>query len=156
MIDPITVDEMVACYQSGTYDYVGNAQKRNFPRGLDAEVFSRKALMEAARGAWHARHWEHVTPYIYEHPEQFSLHTILAPKELAHPGFRLCVDTEQDLELIRAIYRRLAVPFRILDVREVIDLLLHDAELAAINSDGERMHLRRNQQEGIQQAFYVG
>lgn len=104
VIDPAVLDYVVAAFQAAVpvVDYASNTLTRTYPRGLDVEVFSRDALVEA----WHADTdpgWrEHVTPFIYRHPDRFRLLDVT--NSVDYSGYRLTVDTPQDLALIRQIY----------------------------------------------------
>ena len=46
---------------------------------------------------------EHVTKYIWDHPEQFIIRTFPAPKEIACPSIRLDVDSYEDLEKLNIL-----------------------------------------------------
>lgn len=49
---------------------------------------------------------EHVTNYIYSHPEQFAIHWIEGPKSvLDNPDIRLTIDTEADFLNAKKIYK---------------------------------------------------
>ncbi len=103
LIDPGLIDEVVAVFQGGEWDYASNTlEPRTFPRGLETEVFSFKALQKAwdedKNPAWR----EHVTPYIYRNPEDFRLKGVAHEEDLS--DMRWTVDTPEDLELVRRIY----------------------------------------------------
>ena len=72
----------------GQYDYVGIA---GWPLGIAGEAMTFAALTEAYWNAVTDYDREHVTPYIYHHPERFHI----APS----PSFT--VDTAQELEAAR-------------------------------------------------------
>jgi spore coat polysaccharide biosynthesis protein SpsF len=104
LIDPNVIDFAIASHRSSAplVDYTSNATMRSYPRGLDVEVFNRDALERAWRedhSAWR----EHVTPYIYHHPEMFRLQTVQNPVDYSH--HRWTVDTPEDLALIEKIYQ---------------------------------------------------
>ncbi len=106
LIDPEVVsailrgfDEHVDC------DYLSNTQKRTFPRGLDVEVFTSKALEEAAREAKSPHEREHVTPFIYHHPERYHIRNYRHEPDLSH--HRWTVDTPEDFELVTKIFEEL-------------------------------------------------
>jgi spore coat polysaccharide biosynthesis protein SpsF len=104
LIEPEIIDLTVQAFLArGDLDYAGNSlPPRTFPRGLDVEVFSSAALAQA----WQEDHnpaWrEHVTPYIYRHPERFRLYTLDNDTDLS--SMRWTVDTAADLALVRQIY----------------------------------------------------
>jgi spore coat polysaccharide biosynthesis protein SpsF len=106
LIDPAVVDDTITAFRAGTWDYASNSlAPRTFPRGLDVEVVTAKAL----EMAWHedldAASREHATPYVYRHPEKFRL--LRVPGSEDHSGHRWCVDTAEDYELVRRIYSTL-------------------------------------------------
>ena len=75
LIDPQIIDKVINFYleNSDKYDYVSNCLKRTYPRGMDTEVFSFKALQEAFLSATAHPDREHVTPFIYRHPELYRV-----------------------------------------------------------------------------------
>lgn len=105
LIEPEIVDQVVAHFLAANpaYDYVSNVfQFRTFPRGLDTEVFTMEALKRAWQEDQNASTREHVTPYLYQQPELFSVGGFSNPVDYSH--HRWTVDTPEDLELIRRIY----------------------------------------------------
>ncbi len=72
-----------------------------------------------------------MTPFFYEHPERFRISSIAAAKD--YSGYRLTLDTADDLQLLRAVYASFGNRD---DVRwqEVVELLERRPELAALNS----------------------
>jgi spore coat polysaccharide biosynthesis protein SpsF len=104
LIDPALVDETIRVFHERRADYANNTGAHTYPRGLDAEVFSRPALERAWREAGKPYEREHVTPYFYEHPELFRVASADGPED--HGQYRWTLDTAEDLELIRAIYLR--------------------------------------------------
>jgi len=138
LIDPNTVDKIVRCHLQSNVDctrtLIDESNSKSFPRGLDAEVFSVKVLRRVHKLANKPYKREHVTIFIYEHPELFKIQMIEAEEGLRRPHYRLCVDVEEDLKLIREIYHRLYVPNEIIDIRDVIRLLDENPNLQQINA----------------------
>lgn len=104
MIDPEVLDDAVAMFASGKFDYVSNCNQRTFPDGLDVEVFSLAALRDAHVNAKHPFLREHVTPYLRgSRPElgagAFRVGQLLAPADFSH--VRWTLDTPADLDRIR-------------------------------------------------------
>jgi spore coat polysaccharide biosynthesis protein SpsF len=132
LIDPVTVDETVHAFAGSDLDYLSATSLSGFPRGLDTEVFTLEALARAHAEATAREFREHVTLYMYRTPGSFRVGRHPAPPELDHPGYRLCVDEDDDFRLLEEIHRRLEGP--ILDVREVVALLSRDPDLVAINA----------------------
>ncbi len=131
LIDPVVTDAVVREHLNSEVDYTVSS---NFPRGLDTEVFSLEALERTYKETGQDYEREHVTPYIYQHPEIFKLKSLEATGKLRRPDLRLTVDTEEDLQLIREIFKRLYREDRIFYTEEVVDLLDKYPELIAINA----------------------
>lgn len=108
LIDPALAGRLIAAFRDDpSLDYLSIDSTR-YPRGLDAEIFPRALLDEAAAQATDPAEREHVTPYIYCRPERFRLGTPLAPDEpVDPPGQRWCVDEPADYELVRRLLEAL-------------------------------------------------
>lgn len=131
LIDPRLTDSVITTHLNSHADYTSN---HSFPRGLDTEVFNFETLKRAYGEARLDYEREHVTPYIYLHPEIFKLNLVEAVGKLRRPDLRLTVDTEEDLRLIREIFKRLYRDGPIFYTEDVIDLLDKHPKLVAINA----------------------
>lgn len=147
-IDPSVLGQVVAAFQHGpAVDYCSNVLLRTFPLGLDCEVVSKEVLLVADSEAQAVPEREHVTPFIYQHPERFRLRNVEAPPPLRHPEYRLTLDEEPDLALMRRIVAALGSPAPLdLDIGRVIDLLRGDAELSALNAAVKHRHVAKPRQ----------
>lgn len=105
--------------------------------GILPEVVSRSALERSWDRGGPRHRSELVTLYIKEHPEEFRIETVGLPEGLYRPEYRLTVDEREDVQLLQAIFERLAGPGRIVATREAIALLDQEPELARLNA-----HLR--------------
>lgn len=133
LIDPRTTDMAIQTYVDSNVDYVYADTRSGLPRGFDTEVFNFKVLEKAYKEATKDYEKEHVTPYIYQHPELFSIKSVEIPQRLKR-NFRLTVDTEEDLELVKNIYRYLYMG-QIFGIEEIIELLDKHNELVKINAE---------------------
>lgn len=131
LIDPEVMDKVIKYFLDGDFDYVSNTIKRNYPDGLDTEVFSYDALKKAWKEAKMASEREHVTPYIWKHPKMFKIGSVECEEDLSH--MRWCVDTERDLEFVREIYKRLYKEGKVFHMSDVLKLLKKHPELMEIN-----------------------
>ena len=126
LIEPEVTDLVIKEFIEAKPDY---AHTRNYPRGLDTEVFSFDVLEriwnEDKNPAWR----EHVTPYIYRHPEKFSIKAVCNDEDLSF--MRWTVDTQEDLEFVRRIYDHFG--HDLFSWREVLDLLKEHPEWLEIN-----------------------
>ncbi len=117
------------------YDFVANRLpppwKRTYPIGLDVEVCSYTGLERAWKEADQPHQREHVMPYFYEKPGRFKTYILNHAPDFG--AYRWTVDTAEDLELVREIYRR----FDNRDDfswREVLALFEKEPQLAKINA----------------------
>jgi spore coat polysaccharide biosynthesis protein SpsF len=133
LIDFEVIDDLVDVYQRNDYDYVANILRRTYPRGLDTQVFATSVLEEVARLTNDPADHEHVSLYIYEHPERFKLHNVESglPKEFW--DLRLTVDTAEDFELVRRIYEELYSVNPAFTLKDLIELFQRQPELRGIN-----------------------
>lgn len=104
LIDPSLIDDVVRGFLQSSADYASNVLERTYPRGLDVEVISAKALEKAWRNADQSHQREHVTPYFYENPGLFKLLSVRGKTDCT--AYRWTLDTDEDLHLIRTIYER--------------------------------------------------
>jgi spore coat polysaccharide biosynthesis protein SpsF len=131
VIDSEVVDATIQAFLEDPCDYSSNALVPAFPRGLDVEVFTMAALSRAWREARKPYEREHVTPYLYEHPELFRLVSVQADADYSH--YRWTLDTFEDLELLRAIYTRFSNHDEF-GWREVLRLMQLEPHLAQVNA----------------------
>ncbi len=105
----------------------------NLPLGTGVGMVRKKALNAAYRHSDRPYHFEHVTPYIREHPEIFNI--VLQEASIDNPfnNLRLTVDTCEDYKLAQILYGHCyrGSPF---PLSEVIDFLKNNPQLVEINS----------------------
>ena len=121
---------------SGAYSYVSNVHPPTYPDGFDTEVFSFTALERAWHEAQLASEREHVTPYIWKHPELFPAYNVAHATDLSN--YRLTLDTAEDLDLIRRVMRECLSRGGYCGLTEVIDILTAHPDWLKINSQYER------------------
>ena len=133
-------DRVIAQHVASGSDYAHNmtAWGSGMPLGTGVEVMTLDALGMAWTCGLDPAHREHVTQYIHDHRERFTIEMLRAPEELDRPGYRLTVDTIEDLHLLRTIHERVAPEDGIVDLREAVLLLDEDEALSRTNRDSER------------------
>ncbi|WP_114861015.1 cytidylyltransferase domain-containing protein [Azospirillum brasilense] len=134
LIDPALVDRLVMEFLEAAppLDYLGLDVGR-FPRGLDAEAFTRAALDEAAANATDPAEREHVTAHLYLRPERFRIGTPLAPEDGSVLEQRWCVDEAADLELVRRLLGALLPENPGFGWQDCCNLLRQNPEWADLN-----------------------
>lgn len=134
VIDPDVVNQVIGHYLNhrAEYEYVSNTQVRSFPRGMDAEVFSFGALELACREGKLEYEREHVTPYIYRHPELFRVGQLVFRENRGDE--RWTVDTPEDFELLRRMIEALYPDKPAFTLEDMLELLDRHPDWRQINA----------------------
>jgi spore coat polysaccharide biosynthesis protein SpsF len=144
LIDPNLIDSVIDYYLAGNYDYVSNTVEPTFPDGLDVEIFRFPCLERAWREARLPSQREHVTLFIYSHPEQFRIGSYKSKEDLS--ALRWTVDEPIDLDLAEKIYEALYPANPAFTTDDVLALLKQQPDLKTLNASH-----RRN--EGLQRSM---
>ena len=139
LLDPAVSGASVARFHeaAGALDYVSNVYgRRTWPRGLDTEVFSADALLQAGREATQPGHREHVTPFLWSQPERFRIAGVHGATD--HSRHRWTLDTTDDLALIERIYGALWARGSDFTTDDVLQLLAERPDWVALNAHVEQ------------------
>lgn len=129
VIDWRHADYLIEHFFDGSYDYASNVVERTFPRGFDTQVFPVEVLERVNQLTKDPTDHEHVSLYIYRHPEIFRLYNWKAPVEVNHPEMEITLDTKEDYELIKEIYEKLYPDNKDFSCEEVVHLLLKEPNM---------------------------
>ncbi len=136
LIDPVEIDHVIDEFIERNVDFAANRLpppwRRTYPIGLDIEVCKFAALERDWKEATDPHQREHVMPYIYEKKGRFKVHVIDNPVD--YGDMRWTVDTPQDLEVIRLIYKHFSNRDEF-SWQEVLDLYEKQPELAKLNDN---------------------
>ena len=147
--DPQVIDRALSLLEAdASLDYVSNTLNPTFPEGLDIEVFSFAALDRARSEATLASEREHVTPYIWKHPELFRVLNFEHDEDLS--SWRWTVDKPADIDFMCKVFGAFP-PGDPMPYQAVIDYVRLHPEVAAINSgtarnEGYAQSLHKEQQ----------
>lgn len=118
--------------------YLTNTQRRTFPRGMDFEIFSMEALLEAGRSALRSYEREHVTPYFYEGGNPaMVMRSVERPVDKS--SYRLTLDTSADFDLLSRLIDHFGAAGMACD--EIVEVLDSHPELVAVNADTAQKQL---------------
>ncbi|MEK6945622.1 MAG: glycosyltransferase family protein [Nanoarchaeota archaeon] len=150
LISPEIINTALADFQKSRVDYLSNSVRRSYPRGFDVEVLSFGVLEKANKFAKKKPEREHVTSFIYGHPDKFKLGYLVAKSWLNRPEMRLCLDTEDDFKLLKIIYDKLKINEHT-PVKEIVKFLEQNPKLVVLNNKSEIEQRSKNKEEGIKQ-----
>lgn len=131
LIDPALIDQVILAYEDGSSDYVSNMLPPTWPYGMAVEVFSAAALDQAHTEATQVAEREHVTPFLYWHPERYRLRNVASPVNLSH--HRWTVDTPEDYALVSRLFDHLMPTRPTFTQADVLALLEQHPDWIAIN-----------------------
>lgn len=135
--EPAIIDAVVNKLINEGFDHVTNNLPPSWPEGLDCEAFTFAALKTSEESTKDNFEREHVTQYIYHHPEKFRIGNYGSLRNLS--SLRWTIDKEADYEMVQAIYaHRNPSNTGILLLDEILDILERNPEISKINSDVER------------------
>lgn len=142
LIDPKIIDDIVQFYKNNNYDIVTNAgndvENRTYPRGLDVEILSFDILENAYINASEKYQREHVTPYIYE----VAQNKFFYKNQSDYSKHRWTLDTDEDFQLIKEIYKVLYKGVHDFYLDDIISLLNEQPSLQLINAHIEQKKLK--------------
>ena len=138
LVDPIVADTTIRFFKDGDFDYASNnLEPYTYADGMDTEVFSFDALERAWKEATSPAHREHVTFYMWKNPDVFKIGQYINPKA-NQAGYRLTLDYQEDLDLLKNIYAELHTKNPLFTMEEILGYLDAHPEIKAINADVER------------------
>lgn len=138
--DPGLIDAIIGFYlkNKSQYDCVTNALKTTYPPGAEVSVYPSLVLMDAEQHAADPAFREHVSIHIYQHPERYQVYNLEAPPWLYAPDLHLEVDTEEDFQVVSAIYEALYPANLNFTLPQIIEFLRKNEALASKNRHVDR------------------
>ncbi len=134
--DPVLIDLAIAAHLAGNYDYTSNFLFENIlPMGFAVQVFSTSLLSEVAKMTQDPVDRVHVSCFIYHNPKKFRLQAAPVNSQLAGPGIRLCLDTNEDYQLIKLVFEALHKENKYLPAYEIIKYVRERPALLNVNSN---------------------
>ena len=135
LMDPAVIDIVAEHFEAagGSIDYTSTP--RNYPEGLDTEIFTFTALTEASENAKLPSEREHVTPYIKNHPERFTCES-WTEGEGDYSTMHWSVDTQADFDFVTEIFEQLYPSNPGFSKDDILALLSEHPEYLEINKGG--------------------
>jgi len=135
------LDQLIETFFSGEYDYVANTSgPRPYPVGFEVQVFPVAVLAEVDQLTRNPVDHEHVSLYIYSHPERYRVHYVEAGPDLYDPELEVTLDTPEDYQLIQSVFQALLPINPDFSALDVVKLLRRRPELLAVTRDVKRKY----------------
>lgn len=138
LMDPAVVDLVIEQFLKERADYLSNAAPLpvTYPDGMDVEVFSFAALARAWREAVKPSDREHVTFYLWSHPERFKIRRVDHAPDWSE--YRFTVDYPEDLPLVEAVLKEFLPRDPGFGLDEIIRYLEANHAIKALNAGIQR------------------
>lgn len=131
--EPRFVDLAVEHHLRGGFDLTCAKDRADVIPGTGNEVVRVAALQTAWRQGRSPEDREHVTWYLLAHRDRFRVAFYCPDPAARNPGITLTVDEPDDLELARAVARRLGDDGAVFGVSEIVALYRQEPALFRIN-----------------------
>lgn len=142
LIDPWIVDRVVhAFHEEPEVDFCANNIEYTYPRGMDVRVFPTSVLERVDKLTQDPADREHVSLYIWEHPDEFRLRNVEAWRPHRSDA-RLTVDTPEDLAVVRAIFEGLYPVNPKFRLGAILNYLYARPKLLALNAHIQQKAVR--------------
>jgi spore coat polysaccharide biosynthesis protein SpsF len=115
-VSPEATELALSLRRSNDADFAALA---GLPLGTGVEVVCRRALEIAWKKASKPYDREHVTPFLYNHPERFSIVRAAAPEDLRCPEARVTLDTWEDYRHLQGLVEDLRFSFPV-EIRDIV------------------------------------
>lgn len=140
-LDYNILDDMIGIFlgKKDKIDYMNNTLDRTYPRGYDIEIFSLNSLYKAFKNAKKDYEREHVTPYLYDINNNFRI--LSYKNSINYSNYRVTLDTEEDFQVIKAIYEDLFNTKGYFLLQDVVEFFKKNPKVAEINKKIEQKEL---------------
>lgn len=140
--EPSLIDKVVEQVESGCAVFACNNNPPTYPEGLDCEVFTFDALERADKESCDSFEREHVTQYMYRHPDKFP--SVNVSQTVDQSNLRFTLDTEVDYEMVKQVYNHLYQSGRIFVLSDILALFDQYPQIPQINSAVARSAMYAN------------
>ena len=122
LIDPAIIDQCIDKHLETNVDYLNNYGSRQFPDGMECQVMSLECLERLQNYELTSEDREHVTLFILNNPNLFSIYFTNATSEVVCPNLKLTLDEPEDFirigKILDFFYPR--VVFSLVEIIELV------------------------------------
>jgi spore coat polysaccharide biosynthesis protein SpsF len=147
LIDPSVIDRVLDYFYENEqhFDFVSNLHPATYPDGNDVELMTMECLEKAWHEASRPLELEHTTPYIWEHPDKFSIGNVLWETGLDYSmSHRFTIDYREDYDFIKRVFEELYPQNPYFDLTDILNLLDKKPEIYDINAHYAGVNWYRN------------
>jgi spore coat polysaccharide biosynthesis protein SpsF len=135
LIDPLITDRVIESFLKSDADYCSNGlDPENYVRGLDVEIYPLSVIEEVDSITNDPVDREHVSYFIYRHPEKYALKSADVDIPAEARKLRLTIDYPEDFEFVHNIFEALYHKKGIFGLSEILNLIAEKPHLLEINA----------------------
>ena len=133
-IDPCLMDILIQRLFEYKADYSANCITRTFPNGFDLQVYTKEVYKRVIETKYY---WRYTGWNIWHYREELNptpkIINLEASSEYYYPHWHLCLDTEEDKEVITRIINGLNIKEQYPNYKHIIEFLLKNPDILKIN-----------------------
>jgi len=135
------IKKLISEYEKNNADYISYISADGTPSikthfGFFAELVKLSALRKVQKNTNDSFYLEHVTNYIYSHPDEFEIKYCKMPDYFKNNNYlRLTIDTIEDFEVTKDIYEQLTASKKEISVENIIEFVKANEYLMKSMSD---------------------
>ena len=138
LVDPKHISDMINILKKENLHYVSNVVERSWPDGFDVQVYKRSTLIKAQKLITNPIHYLHAGWNILNYSQNKSkIKFYPAPDAYRYPKWGLCLDTVEDYELLKIIFKYFKNRSDF-SAKAIINFLKANPELLEINKNVRR------------------
>lgn len=127
MIDPQVSGALIGLAKATGASLARTSPTSGYPWGYDTELFDIELLRAADKKAKDAHDREHVSPYLWNRPEEFP--AVFLDRRPDRRSWRVTVDTPKDYNIVRKIFERLYPKNPLFGITEIEALFSADKDI---------------------------
>ncbi len=124
--DPVLVDQAIELAIEGDYDFVSNVDGRTFPTGMSVEVIKTSFYEKVLKQFNSPDHLEHVTLWLYQHPDSGQFKYIYNDTHPKAHGLKLALDCEEDLNFVSLLLQKMDRPHTAYGWKDIVKLITNE------------------------------
>ncbi len=130
-LEPQYINALIEVFKTQNSDYISYRSSDGTPAmkshiGVFSEIMTVAALEKAQASTTDKIYTEHVTNFIYQHPQLFNVAWINMPAFLTQEKIRLTLDNYEDFEILKQLYSETISKYKEINLEMAVSLLLND------------------------------
>lgn len=123
LVDHEIINGMISKIAINEYDFITNVYKRTFPIGMSVEIIKIDFYGKLLPDLKSPKYLEHVTLYLYEHPEKVRIFYFLNHVHPQAKGLNLAIDTIEDFNFVKKIIQKMELDHTNYNLKDICSII---------------------------------